>query len=918
MAGEQKRPVAQDAASWTSPQHSEQDAPQASSAVEEDGAHETLGPADARRKRVALTWRAALRWLRANSWLPKWFPARWRYWGMAYLFAVLLQAVAIGLTSLINGMFPAFPFPGALEFLVIVFVALAFGVGPSLLVTFLGAALIGYVTLSPRYAWSLSSEADILALGLFIIIGSLTSILASQAERARGMAEAARERAERLAAALASERARLEAVIEATPDRVAIFDERGRIERLNAAAQRVAGPERGAEGLPDYQQAYMLRRLSGGPLPTDELPLTRALRGETVADVEMLFRDSEGRDQSILTSAAPIRGANGEIQGAIAITHDITRLREAQQTAIEHASQLEAIFESMADSVFVYDPQGRIVRSSAAARKLFAFDARPDYATLPLDERLSQVEMRDPQGRGLPVEESPHWRVIHGETLAGGEATDYLLRVLDGREVVVNVTGAPVRLADGSMRGGILVLRDVTEQRRLERRTREALDAILEMARTLVTLPPGVQASQGDAPWDGQDIPRRIAYLTCRVLGCVRVSVTAVEPGTKLLRALTVVGLSPDQACQWWAEQREMERRGARLGDGADPVLLARFLGGEPIALDMTQPPYADLPNPYGVTISLVAPMRIGNEVVGMLSLDYGGPPHVFTPDEIKLASGVAQLGAVVLERDRLLRERAEAQASLLAAQETNQRMDEFLSVASHELKTPISTAHANLQIAERRLLRLDEELAGLDSSLGERVMPLLEPLRAIIQRADSATRRQTRLVNDLLDVTRLQSGKLDLQIEACDLAKLVRDCVVDIRLEWPKRAISAAITEESALVAADPDRITQVVTNFLTNALKYSPDDTPVKVALMCGAGGARVSVTDEGPGIPEDAQARLWERFYRAPDVEAQSGSGAGLGLGLYICHEIIKRHGGEIGVASQAGAGSEFWFTLPLTRG
>jgi PAS domain S-box-containing protein len=863
-------------------------------------------------------WKAARRWLRTNSWLPAWVPARWRHWSAAYLAAALLQAAAITLVALISDIFPSFPFQGSLEILIIVFVALTFGAGPSLLATLFGAVLLDFVVLPPRFAWALLTAPNLLSLTLFIIIGCVASILASQTERARSVAEAARERTERLAFALADERARLDAVIEATPDRVAIFDEQGRIVRLNAAAQQVAGPQRGAEGLLEYQQAYGLRRPSGEPWPDDELPIMPALRGETVTDVEMLHRDSEGRERSIRTSVAPIRDATGRMRGAVAITHDITALRAIQQAAVERASQLDSILESMADAIFVYDAQGGILRTNAAARKLFGFDTRPDFAAMPLSERLLLVEIRDGQGQPLPIGQSPQARILRGETLAGEMAIDCLLRVLDGREVAVNITGAPVRSPDGGMHGGILILRDVTEQRRLQRRTREALDAVLEMAQALVELPLDTPTNIPDGEaHHGRDIPQRIARLTCRVLDCVRVGIIAVEPETERLRAVAVEGLTPEQERQWWAEQRESERRGVRLGDGAEPRDFFRFVSGEAFIIDMTQPPYSYLPNLYGITTTLVAPMLIGSQIVGMLSLDYGGAPHEFTADEIKLASGVAQLGAVVLERDRLLRERAETQASLLAAQDANQRMDEFLSVAGHELKTPITTARVNLQLIERRMRRLNDELARMDSSVVERIKPILDPFRELIQRADSASKRQSRLVEDLLDVSRLQSDQLELQIETCDLVALVRDCVEDQRLTWPDRVILASLPVGTAPVAADPDRVTQVVVNFLTNALKYSPGDAPVSVSLTCEDGTARVSVTDHGPGIPEEAQAHLWDRFYRAPGVEVRSGSGVGLGLGLYICHEIIERHGGEIGVESQPGDGSVFWFTLPLTE-
>ncbi|MBF6591015.1 MAG: ATP-binding protein, partial [Ktedonobacterales bacterium] len=116
--------------------------------------------------------------------------------------------------------------------------------------------------------------------------------------------------------------------------------------------------------------------------------------------------------------------------------------------------------------------------------------------------------------------------------------------------------------------------------------------------------------------------------------------------------------------------------------------------------------------------------------------------------------------------------------------------------------------------------------------------------------------------------------------------------------------------------VVVDADRIGQVVTNYLTNALKYSDADRPVSVSLERVGPLARVRVRDEGPGLSAEQCARLWERGYRAPGIEVRSGTGVGLGLGLYISRAIIERHGGQVGVESAPGHGSTFWLTLPLT--
>jgi signal transduction histidine kinase len=138
------------------------------------------------------------------------------------------------------------------------------------------------------------------------------------------------------------------------------------------------------------------------------------------------------------------------------------------------------------------------------------------------------------------------------------------------------------------------------------------------------------------------------------------------------------------------------------------------------------------------------------------------------------------------------------------------------------------------------------------------------------------------------------------------------------LRLANPQRTIDLHVLAAGPVpVVADVDRIGQVVTNYLTNALKYSPEDQPVAVRVAVMGAVARVAVTDHGPGLPPREHERIWQKFYRAEGVRVQSGSGSGLGLGLHICKTIVEAHGGLVGVESAVGKGSTFSFTLPLAE-
>ena len=247
---------------------------------------------------------------------------------------------------------------------------------------------------------------------------------------------------------------------------------------------------------------------------------------------------------------------------------------------------------------------------------------------------------------------------------------------------------------------------------------------------------------------------------------------------------------------------------------------------------------------------------------------------------------------------------RAEAEARV-------SQLDEFLGIVSHELRTPLTAIKGNIQLAQLQLKKVTEKVG-----LVEGVTCKLESILGRLERADRQIGMQNRLVGDLLDVSRIQAGKLELRPEPCNLVDIVREAIHDQHQASPMRTISLDLAcEETVPVIADIDRIGQVVTNYLTNALKYSECNRPVEVSLQSDGHVALVSVQDEGPGLAEIEQQRIWERFYRVEGIEVQSGTGIGLGLGLHICKTIIEYHQGEVGVQSVPCQGSTFWFTLPV---
>ncbi len=586
---------------------------------------------------------------------------------------------------------------------------------------------------------------------------------------------------------------------------------------------------------------------------------------------------------------------------------------EVSQVHSEHApgasaSQLSAIFETMADAVLFYDQDGRVVCANPAFRMLLALDTRPDYSSLPLDARGRLLQARDAHGQPLPEDQWLPFRVLRGELLTGPNAVDFIIRALDGRDLLLNGSGAPLRDAEGHIVGGVLILRDVTQRRRLERRTQEALDALLAMAETLVSSPAPAQEHQAAA-----GIAQRLAGLTRTVLGSQRVTIVPVGAEGEVRETLGIAGPVPaEERQQWQASWPAASQR--RLQDFLPLAILTRLERGELVPVDRQQLPFDRWPNPLAWRSTLLAPLLLGGQLVGVMTLDYGPDLHEFTPDELALARGVARLTALVLQRERLLREREEAQASALALREANRRMDEFLAIATHELKTPVTSSSIAVQFAVERMADVVARLMGQRDDL----TCVVAPIQELLDRAVHSLDRLSRLVVDLLDVSRIRAGKLEMRPTACDLAVIVHDCVAEQRQIAPDRAIHLRLPATGAVpVIVDADRIGQVITNYLTNALKYSHADRPVHVRLQVQRSWARVSVRDEGPGLTLEAQQRVWERFYRVEGSPVASHAAGGLGLGLYVCKTIVDRHQGRCGVRSAPGKGSAFWFALRLAH-
>jgi signal transduction histidine kinase len=299
---------------------------------------------------------------------------------------------------------------------------------------------------------------------------------------------------------------------------------------------------------------------------------------------------------------------------------------------------------------------------------------------------------------------------------------------------------------------------------------------------------------------------------------------------------------------------------------------------------------------PDTVSIMLTGYASLESAVTALRS---GAYDYLIKPsdvDELRATIGRA------LERRRL-RQR------LVELEQLDKLKTQFLSMASHELRTPLTAVSGFMQIARRRMSRM----AGAND--------IPTPWRDEAQKSDETlemanrqAKKLARLIDELLDVSRLQQGRVEMRLAEIDLADVVREVAERMRLLSKGHEIEAEI-EGAAPIVADRDRIEQVFENLVGNAIKYSPESGRIDVSLHVNGANAIVSVRDQGIGVAPGEVEKIFGLFYRSPDPRADHVGG--LGLGLYISREIVARHHGKLWAERNADTGTTFHVTLPLAH-
>jgi PAS domain S-box-containing protein len=680
----------------------------------------------------------------------------------------------------------------------------------------------------------------------------------------------------------------LELLIEQVVDyAIFVIDRDGKIASWNPGAQRIKGYTRDEIVGQSYGMFFTDEDRAAGK-PNRILSEVRE-RGRFEEEGWRVRKDGSRFWASVVVTA--LRDESGELRGFAKITRDLTERRradeEARRAAEERAArrqaeldqrelrrsrdQLNLILKSIAEGVTAQRPDGTLVFANEAAAQLSGFATVEELVTAPLDELRGAYEMFHEDGTPFSFDELPGQRALEGE------ASTVVVRSRvkrTGDERWMLVSAVPVADAEGRVELAVNVFRDITERRRAEEAWQFLSEASVALGPTLdyrATLQKvATLAVPRIADWCVVDILRADGTL----------EQAAAEHADPALR---------DVARQWrtkWPPRRDSIVY--RVVSSGRPELIAEIPPSlmEERAVDPEQRRVA---SSLGLRSVMVVPLTgpgAGQAPFGVLSFLTAHSGRRYGAQDLILATEVARRASLAIENARAY---AEARTAV-------QTRDNFLAIASHELRTPLSAMTVTMTSLVRAATsgRLSQLAPG---ALKDRLVT-----------AERGAQQLARLIDRLLDVSRLSTGDLRLEREPTDLAEIVRD--VAARFDDTGRAIEVAASGPTVGLW-DRSRIDQVVTNLVSNAVKYGRG-TPVMVSVSGGhSGNVRLTVRDEGPGVPPEDQERIFGQFERANQAEGLPG----MGLGLWLVRRIVAAHGGTISLESRPGRGASFTIVLPL---
>ncbi len=609
---------------------------------------------------------------------------------------------------------------------------------------------------------------------------------------------------------------------------------------------------------------------SHGITPTEELrsmgvprghPIIRSFLGTPVLD-----REKHVRGGLLLGHTEPDRFSHEDealltglaAQAAVAIEN--ARLYRVAQM---RAQELNAIFESIADGVTLVDQQGNILRENGTARRL-----REQLKEVPNGQQAIEALLHIPamralnggaaQGIEVVVEDAKketHEYIVNASPLLAVTTPSGQLQMDNDDSSNSAQPGDSTIDTQTVASGAVVVWHDVTEARRLlaERRMHAETESRLALLQLIL-----------------DELPSSV-YL---VRGYDARLVLANRAAATVLGANWPVG----QPMADFLKQNNIRIFGT---DGHE-LAPAQLVTVRAVQNHETAHHHQEvIRHPNGTTLPVL---------VNVVTVD-ASALNLLLNNTKPYSETDAEPAAIVVHQD------------VTALKDAERLKDEFIGIAAHELRNPLAILKGFAQTLIIQTAR------GKGPELSDWQMEALQGI-------DQATLRMVELIDDLLDVTRLQAGRLELHIEPTDIVAMLQRVVTRQQITTEQHTLSILTPLEHLVVQADPRRIEQVLNNLLNNAIKYSPEGGSVEITIDEDTTDqvAVIGVQDHGIGIPAQQQARVFGRFVRADNARTY-GIG-GTGLGLYLCRELVERHGGRIWFESTEGQGSDFHITLPLT--
>jgi PAS domain S-box-containing protein len=641
---------------------------------------------------------------------------------------------------------------------------------------------------------------------------------------------------------------------------IAIYtcDKDGYITSFNKAAVKLWGrtPETNKEL---WCGSWKIFKPNGQPLPLDTCPMARTLKeGIAIEGEEIIVLRPDGVKVNVLPYPVPVFDANGTITGAVNTLIDITEQRNSERKQ----AMLASIITTSEDAIVSKTLEGIVTSWNYGAEQLFGYTeseaiGRSITMLIPKDRLMEEEEILSKIRKGEKVE---HYKTLR--------------MTKDGIEIPVSLAISPMMDTKGNIIGASKIARNVSKQQVAEHTLQQYAEN-LEILNTVGKVISG--------KLDVQEILQNVTDATTMLSGAAF--------GAFFYNKLDETGESYMLYTLSGAPREAFEK----FGMPRNTDVFAHTFNGVGIVRvdDITKDPRYGHNHPhYGmpkghlpvVSYLAVPVVSKSGDVIGGLFLGHPEPGR-FTKEHEILISGVTSQASVVLDNAKLYEE----------IQVLNSKKDEFIGLASHELKTPMTSLNGYLQIIDRSL-------------------PADDKNKLFIQKALSQINKLSGLISDLLDVSKIEAGKLPFTYVAFNLPQLIEEVVDLMQYSTKSHRIIICSDIDVLLVNADRQRLEQVIINLISNAIKYSPQADHVNVSVSRQNDKAVVAVQDFGIGISKEQHDRIFSRFYRVDDVASHI---SGLGIGLYISNEIITRHKGKLSVDSETGKGSTFKFEIPLEQ-